>query len=93
MTTVNLPARGELSSREGERALTPGLRYVHHLVSLLSQRSVFTGEHLVHRSIRASWTGSLPVFISSQKAGYTDIPEKQDSDLKSYLLMLAEEFK
>ena len=36
---------------------------------------------------------SEPSTPTSASSGYPNIPEKQDSDLKSYLLMLVEDFK
>ena len=59
------PARGELASREGSG---PGIRRECHLVSLVPQRPVCTGEHVGCRSNIASWTVSLQAFIFSQEA-------------------------
>jgi hypothetical protein len=50
-----------------ERALTPGLRWEHHLVCQVSQKPVRAGEFKGYRSNRASWTGSLWAFILSQE--------------------------
>jgi hypothetical protein len=36
---------------------------------------------------------SEPSTPNSASPGYTNTPEKQDSDLKSYLMMLVEDFK
>jgi gas vesicle protein len=36
---------------------------------------------------------SEPSTPTTASPGYSDIPEKQDSDLKSYLMMLVEDFK
>jgi gas vesicle protein len=36
---------------------------------------------------------SEPSTPTSASPGYTNTPEKQDSDLKSYLMMLVEDFK
>jgi hypothetical protein len=46
------PTREKLASRESS---DPGTRWEHHLVSWVSQRQVLTGEHMGHRSNRASF--------------------------------------
>jgi hypothetical protein len=39
------------------------------------------------------WTSSEPSRPTTVSSGYPNTPEKQDSDLKSYLMMLVEDFK
>jgi hypothetical protein len=55
-------------SRPPGRALTPGPRWEHHLVSWVSQRPVHIEEH------RASWTGFLRAFIFSKEADFSIRP-------------------
>jgi hypothetical protein len=61
------PARGESASREGSG---PGIRRECHLVSLVPQRPVCTGEHVGCRRNIASWTVSLQAFIFSQRQSW-----------------------
>jgi hypothetical protein len=39
------------------------------------------------------WASSEPSMPTTVSPGYPNTPEKQDSDLKSYLMMLVEDFK
>ena len=39
------------------------------------------------------WASSEPSTPTTASPGYPNTPEKQDSDLKSYLMMLVEDFK
>jgi hypothetical protein len=39
------------------------------------------------------WASSEPRTLITASPGYPNTPEKQDSDLKSYLMMLVEDFK
>ena len=39
------------------------------------------------------WASSEPSTPTTMSPGYPNTPEKQDSDLKSYLMMLVEDFK
>jgi hypothetical protein len=39
------------------------------------------------------WASSEPSIPTTESSGYPNTPENQDSDLKSYLMMLVEEFK
>jgi hypothetical protein len=56
------------------RALTPGLRWDHHLLTQVSQRTVCTREHVDRRNNRASWTGFLRAFIFSQEVDLSSRP-------------------
>ena len=39
------------------------------------------------------WESSEPSMPTTVSPGYPNTPEKQDSDLKSYLMLLVEDFK
>jgi hypothetical protein len=39
------------------------------------------------------WASSEPSTPTTVSPGYRNIPEKQDADLKSYLMMVVEDFK
>ena len=39
------------------------------------------------------WASSEPSMPTTMSPGYPNTPEKQDSDLKSYLMMVVEDFK
>jgi hypothetical protein len=39
------------------------------------------------------WSSSEPSTPTTASPGYLNTPEKQDSDLKSYLMMVLEDFK
>jgi hypothetical protein len=39
------------------------------------------------------WVPSEPSMPTTTSVGYTNTPKKQDSDLKSYLMMVVEDFK
>jgi hypothetical protein len=39
------------------------------------------------------WASSEPSMPMTRSPGYTNTPEKQDADIKSYLMMVAEYFK
>jgi hypothetical protein len=39
------------------------------------------------------WASSEPSTPTTASPGYPNTPEKQDSDLKSYLMMVVEDFK
>jgi spore germination protein YaaH len=39
------------------------------------------------------WASSEPSTPTTVSPGYSNTPEKQDSDLKSYLMMVVEDFK
>ena len=47
----------------------------------------YTNRNLEH------WASSEPSIPTTTSPGYPNIPEKQDSDLKSYLMMVGEDFK
>ena len=65
---------GSLRRAGLQLALTPELRWEHHLVSRVSQRPVCSGEHVGLRSNRATWTGYLPAFIFSQEVDLSSRP-------------------
>ena len=49
-------------------------------------------KNLINRN-QEHWASSEPSTPTTTSPGYHNTPEKQDSDLKSYLMMLIEDFK
>jgi hypothetical protein len=63
-----------------------------HFLSGVHLREVHAGEHTGHRSNRPSWTRYLRAFIQQVLDSPTH-QKQQDSDVKSYLMILVEDFK
>ena len=49
-------------------------------------------KHLTNRN-QENWASSEPCMPTTAGPGYPNTPEKHDSDLKSYFMMLVEDFK